>query len=79
MKKIAINNLKIDEDLVDFINNEAIPGTNIDSKKFWSSFDNFETAPLPKDKYEYLSYKSKLQDFVQARNQRILNSTINGE
>ena len=47
--------------------------------KFWSSFDNFETAPLPKDKYEYLTYKSKLQDFVQARNQRILNSTINGE
>ena len=47
--------------------------------KFWSSFDNFETEPLPKDKYEYLSYKSKLQDFVQARNQRILNSTINGE
>ena len=46
---------------------------------FWSSFDNFETAPLPKDKYEYLSYKSKLLDFVQARNQRILNSTINGE
>jgi len=42
--------------------------------KFWSNFDNFETAPLPKDKDEYLSYKSKLQDFVQARNQRILNT-----
>ena len=47
--------------------------------KFWSNFDNFETAPLPKDKDEYLSYKSGVLDFVQARNQRILNSTINGE
>ena len=42
--------------------------------KFWSNFDNFETAPLPKDKDEYLSYKSRLIDFVQARNRRILNS-----
>ena len=40
--------------------------------KFWSNFDNFETAPLPKDKDEYLSYKSELLGFVQARNQRIL-------
>ena len=41
--------------------------------KFWSNFDNFETTPLPKDIDEYLSYKSKLIDFVQARNQRIEN------
>ena len=47
--------------------------------KFWSNFDNFETAPLPKNKEEYLSYISELLDFVKARNQRILNSTINGE
>ena len=40
--------------------------------KFWSNFDNFETVPLPKDKDEYLSYKSELLGFVQARNQRIL-------
>ena len=47
--------------------------------KFWSNFDNFETAPLPKDRDEYLSYKSELLNFIQARNQRILNSTTNGE
>jgi hypothetical protein len=46
--------------------------------KFWSNFDNFKTAPLPKDKDEYLSYKSELLGFVQARNQRILNSTTTG-
>ena len=47
--------------------------------KFWDNFDNFETAPLPKNKEEYLSYMSKLLEFIQARNQRILNSTTNGE
>ena len=40
MKKIVINNLKIDENLVNFINNEAIPGTNIKSEKFWKDFDS---------------------------------------
>ena len=46
--------------------------------KFWSNFDNFETAPLPKDVDEYLSYKSKLIDFVQARNLRIKNHLSKG-
>ena len=44
--------------------------------KFWGNFDNFETAPLPANKEEYLSYMNKLISFVEARNQRILNSTI---
>ena len=44
--------------------------------KFWGNFDNFETAPLPANKEEYLSYMNKLVSFVKARNQRILNSTI---
>ncbi len=44
--------------------------------KFWGIFDNFETAPLPANKEEYLSYMNKLVSFVKARNQRILNSTI---
>ena len=64
---------------VDYFLLQDLVEADYEEIKFWSSFDNFETAPLPKDKYEYLSYKSKLQDFVQARNQRILNSTINGE
>tara|TARA_Y100001935_G_scaffold236858_1_gene221888 strand:- start:460 stop:708 length:249 start_codon:yes stop_codon:yes gene_type:complete len=46
--------------------------------KFWSNFDNFETAPLPNNKEEYLSYMSELLRFVKARNQRILSSTFNG-
>ena len=64
---------------VDYFLLQDLVKTDYEVIKFWSNFDNFETAPLPKDKNEYLSYKSELLDFVQARNQRILNSAINGE
>ena len=60
MKKITINNLKIDEDLVDFINNEAIPGTNIDSKKFWSSFDDVIHKLAPKNR-ELIQKREEIQ------------------
>lgn len=39
MKKIKVNNLQIDERLFDFVNKEAIPGTNLESNKFWEDFD----------------------------------------
>ena len=35
MKKVTINNLKIEENLIKFINDEAIPGTDIPKEKFW--------------------------------------------
>ncbi len=39
MKKIKVNNLQVSEDLVKFVNDEAIPGTNLDKDKFWKDFD----------------------------------------
>ena len=40
MRKIVKKgNLKIDSGLLDFINNEVIPGTNVDPDYFWSKFD----------------------------------------
>jgi len=47
--------------------------------KFWHSFDNFVSPPLPTTVDEYLSYKTKVIEFIKARNQRMLNSTTNGE
>ena len=38
MKKVTINNLNIDDNLVKFINEEAIPGTGLDSDHFWKEF-----------------------------------------
>ena len=38
MKKININNLQVDEGLFNFLNEEAIPGTNINIDKFLEWF-----------------------------------------
>ena len=44
------NELKISSTLVEFINNEAIPGTNINTEEFWSNFSKIvhELAPINK-------------------------------
>ncbi len=50
MQKIKIGNLKIDSNLVKFVEEEIIPGTNVDAKEFWSNFDNavHHLAPINK-------------------------------
>ena len=50
MKKIAVNNLKIDSHLLSFVNDEVIPETGLDIKKFWQGFDKavHELAPINK-------------------------------
>ena len=60
MKKTAINNLKVDENLLDFIDNEAIPGTGIDPKKFWSEFDKSIHELSPKNK-ELIQKRNDIQ------------------
>ena len=44
------NGLKISTKLLDFINNEVLPGTNVDPDKFWNNFEKniHELAPLNK-------------------------------
>ena len=44
------NNLKISTTLFEFINNEAIPGTDIDVDNFWKKFSDVvhELAPTNK-------------------------------
>ena len=50
MSFIEKNSLKISSILFNFINNEVIPGTGIDSDKFWNSFEKtvHELAPINK-------------------------------
>ncbi len=50
MKKVPINNLQVSQDLVEFVNKEAIPGTNIDIDKFWKDLDDavHKLAPINK-------------------------------
>ena len=50
MIKIIINNLQVDEGLVNFINKEAIPGTNVNIDNFWNNFSEvvYDLAPINK-------------------------------
>ena len=50
MKKVTINDLRIDENLIKFINEEAIPGTGLDSEHFWKEFSNIVHELAPKNK-----------------------------
>ena len=40
-KYTNIQNLSVSETLYKFINDEAVPGTNINKLKFWKGFDKY--------------------------------------
>ncbi len=50
MKNIEINGLKINSILYEFINNEIMPGTNLEPKNFWNKFEKIvhELSPINK-------------------------------
>ncbi len=50
MKMINKNGLKISSTLFEFINNEVIPGTNVDNENFWEKFSKIvhELSPINK-------------------------------
>jgi len=60
MKKINVGNLKVSFDLLEFINNEAIPGTEIDANSFWSKFEESVYLLTPINK-KLLETREKIQ------------------
>ena len=50
MKFVTTNDLKIDKTLFDFINNEVLPGTDINQDNFWNKFSKVvhEISPVNK-------------------------------
>ena len=59
-KYVSINNLKIAEDLLFFINNELLKDTEISQEKFWSGFDKSLHELAPKNR-ELLEKRRDLQ------------------
>ena len=59
-KYINADNLSISEDLYKFINNEAIPGTNISKDEFWKGLSSVTHELNPKN-IELLRERKKLQ------------------
>jgi len=60
MSYIKQNKLSVAKELFEFVNNELIPGTGIDPKKFWSGFDKavYELVPINK---KLLSVRDEMQ------------------
>jgi len=64
MSLIDKNGLKVNSILVEFINNEVIPGTNVKCDDFWNKFSNIvhELAPINKTLIEKREKIQKLID-----------------
>tara|TARA_B100000929_G_C15414075_1_gene389019 strand:- start:127 stop:825 length:699 start_codon:yes stop_codon:yes gene_type:complete len=60
---------------VDFFLLQDLVEQNYSAIKYWHPFNGFDNPPLPSNFDEYQSYKTKVIDFVNARNKRILSLT----
>ncbi len=59
-KYVNIGNLSVSEKLLDFVNKEIIPGTDISSKRFWRGFDEI-THQLTPINQSLIDTRRKLQ------------------
>ena len=64
-KYVKIENLSVSEILYNFINEELIPGTKINQKKFWKGFDKciHELTPINR---KLLQKRERLQKAIDA-------------
>ena len=60
---IKVGNLQVAEELYNFVNKEAIPGTGIDQDKFWSGFESIISDLAPKNK-ALLAKRDELQSKI---------------
>src|SRR5215211_9146365 len=58
--RVAVGNLRVARVLYDFINNEALPGTDIDPDSFWAGVDKVVTDLGPRNQ-ELLARRDTLQ------------------
>ena len=56
----SVNNLKVSEELLLFVNNELFNGTDISPEKFWKDFDKVVHELAPKNK-ELINFRETLQ------------------
>ena len=64
-KFVSVNNLKISENLLSFINNELLKDLDILPEKFWQDFDKAVHELAPKNK-ELINFREKLQKEIDA-------------
>ncbi|GAB3018880.1 malate synthase G [Mycobacterium bourgelatii] len=59
-ERVATGNLRVARVLYDFVNNEALPGTNIDPDSFWAGVDKVVTDLTPQNQ-ALLNIRDELQ------------------
>ena len=59
-KYVKIGNLSISENLLNFINKEVLPGTEISQERYWSGFDEIVHQLTPKNR-DLINIRRKLQ------------------
>ena len=59
-KYVKIGNLSISENLLNFVNNEVLPGTGISQQRYWSGFDEIVHQLAPKNR-DLIDIRRKLQ------------------
>src|SRR5690606_24135614 len=64
-KYVKIANIQVAEMLYDFINTEALPGSNVDREKFWADFDQLIHDLEPENK-ALLNRRVELQKAINA-------------
>ncbi len=60
MKYVSQGKLSISVNLLEFVNKELLPDTNVDIKKFWKDFDKTVHELAPRNR-ELLSIREKMQ------------------
>ncbi len=58
--RVTVGNLRVAQVLYDFINNEALPGTDIDPDSFWAGVDKVVTDLTPQNQ-DLLARRDQLQ------------------
>ena len=59
-KYLSINNLKVSENLLDFVNNELFKNLDISPKNFWQGFDKMVHELAPRNR-ELIKFRESLQ------------------
>ena len=77
-KYVNVNNLKISETLLSFVNNELLNDTEISPKKFWADFDKIVHELAPKNK-ELISIRKDLQKKINEWHKKNRGNTIDIE
>ncbi|KEA65109.1 Malate synthase G [Marinobacterium lacunae] len=62
-QRVQVGGLQVAEELYNFINNEALPGTGVDAQAYWAAFDAIVHELAPRNR-ELLAKRDALQEKI---------------